>query len=127
MILQVLSVHLYRPHPENDVTMEAKEEVISPQPVMSRSSSVRENDPLVGLPANVKDIITVNNNCKQLDWYRFTPQNMQEAFNCSFAVLRAMYEMAEQDLAKWMELVQGSYDDGALRPSEEAVAKAKEW
>ena len=54
-------------------------------------------------------------------------QNMQEAFNCSFAVLRAMYEMAEQDLAKWMELVQGSYDDGALQPSEEAIAKAKEW
>lgn len=54
-------------------------------------------------------------------------QNMQEAFNCSFAVLRAMYEMADQDLAKWMELVQGSYDDGALQPSEEAIAKAKEW
>ena len=54
-------------------------------------------------------------------------QNMQEAFNCSFAVLRAMYEMADQDLTKWMELVQGSYDDGALRPSEEAVAKSKEW
>ena len=35
--------------------------------------------------------------------------------------------MADQDLAKWMELVQGSYDDGALQPSEEAIAKAKEW
>ena len=94
---------------------------------MSRSSSVKENDPLVGLPADVKEIITVQLQYLNLTLYHVLSQNMQEAFNCSFAVLRAMYEMADQDLTKWMELVQGSYDDGALRPSEEAVAKSKEW
>ena len=127
VIPQVLSVHLYRPHGDNAVAMETKETLLQ-QPVISRSSSVKENDPLVDLPSDVKEIITVKSLCFSSSFYHlFLTQNMQEAFNCSFAVLRAMYEMADHDLAKWMELVQGSYDDGALRPSEEAVAKAKEW
>lgn len=52
---------------------------------------------------------------------------MQEVFNCSAAILRAMYELAEQNLEKWMELVQGCYDDGIFKPNEEAVTKAKDW
>lgn len=62
VILQVLSVHFYQPHADNadnaDDSREPKE-VTSQQPVISRSSSVKENDPLVGLPSEVKEIITV--------------------------------------------------------------------
>ena len=54
----MLSVNLYRPHADSAVTMETKE-VISQQPQVSRSSSVKENDPLVDLPSDVKEIITV--------------------------------------------------------------------
>ena len=56
---QVLSVHLYRPHDaDNAVTIETKDMLLQ-QPVISRSSSVKENDPLVDLPSDVKEIITV--------------------------------------------------------------------
>ena len=54
----MLSVHLYRPHADSVVATETRE-MLPQQPVVSRSSSVKETDPLVDLPSDVKEIITV--------------------------------------------------------------------
>lgn len=57
----MLGVHVYRPGNDDSTATSESEEGVSLQTApMVRSSSIKENDPLVGVPENVKEIISVS-------------------------------------------------------------------
>ncbi|XP_065066167.1 zinc finger ZZ-type and EF-hand domain-containing protein 1-like isoform X1 [Rhopilema esculentum] len=73
-----------------------------------------QKDPLEGLGKDARTLM----------------ENIHDALNCSYPILRAMYETCGQDDEKLREEVQRNLIDGdgvALRVSEEIREKAKKW
>lgn len=56
----MLGVHVYHPGNDDGTVTSSEEEAATQTAPMVRSSSIRENDPLVGVPDNVKEIISVS-------------------------------------------------------------------